>query len=379
MSCVHSFGFVLQAVFPVHVHVVHPVLSLFLLTHENDTVYFFAFVMTSGWAKSLRTLIAEVDTKRYNDCKARMINFVKTIVKQPPKKATGKGSVTEVRCLTQLRLIVNAKKKLPVWTNRTWVPTELQKLGAVGDDQAEMGSMWLYRNESFHTRAGHPKIVADGIGRWILGMRDCNIVILTWKQKGPTELGVMSYTYMAFLEALKSSEFDACMLNNVAHFPLVHGSVVWIPYGYSYAAIAMNAPDASYFVQACFMAPILFTQLPKDEQVLLAKDFKVAHTMLHFWKLNGMGPLGKMFAKWMNDHGSFDVKELHLEASPEKEALADEEEEEDTAAGAAASTLPGIDGADADVADADKDAASAAEDATQAVEKDVEEQDSESN
>ena len=70
--------------------------------------------------------------------------------------------------------MITAARKLPKYSGRNWMPEAAKSAGLVGDDLQGLGSIFLCRDEPYALRAGYHDVFAEGIGKFFVGLIDCN-------------------------------------------------------------------------------------------------------------------------------------------------------------------------------------------------------------
>jgi hypothetical protein len=135
------------------------------------------------------------------------------------------------------RFDLSGNKPIASYADRSWVPPGLKN--NVNEDLNCLGSLWIHRMSANSSRFGNDGFVFDSIGRFILGLDDCQIVVMTWPADKVLELGGQSWLIPDYLELLKGKDQLDDFLTHVKHFPLKQYGACWIPYGWSCCVAAM--------------------------------------------------------------------------------------------------------------------------------------------
>jgi len=193
------------------------------------------------------------------------------------KQAATVGYNKEDWSVFQLRFSLGGGRSLPKYEAREWVPEALRGEGYIGEDLDGMGSLWLHWDTANSVRVGTHLFPYDGLGRFLVGIKGCNVVVLTWPSASLLELGQSSLDAVQFWEQLAQSEFDA-FFKRVKHCPLLEGGAVWIPYGWSCMAAALPTKSDGALIKtvSCYLTMVhlnkkLFKHVDEASRTLITR------------------------------------------------------------------------------------------------------------
>lgn len=166
------------------------------------------------------------------------------LIKGLQKKALTDGLSSESWSTCSMRFSLAGGRSLSYFESREWVPEALRSEGFIGDDLDGLGSLWLHRNIANSVRVGTHEFVYDALGRFFVGLEDCNVIVFAWPSATMLELGQSSYETVEFWENLPEVEFVE-LFKNVKHCSLLEGGAVWVPYGWSCMAASLPVQSES--------------------------------------------------------------------------------------------------------------------------------------
>lgn len=184
-----------------------------------------------GWEKVIADFINDLDG--YDDKKGRWGITMKKLnarIRSLQKESLEKNTGPDEWAMTSMRFSLKGGRSLSTFEGREWIPKGLEKHPA--DDMDGLGSMWVHRNVANSVRCANEGFVFDSLGRWLFGLKDCNVVVFTWPTVTMLEIGTTSMDVLALWENLSDAEFDE-HFKTVKHCCLTESGTVWIPYGWS--------------------------------------------------------------------------------------------------------------------------------------------------
>ena len=212
---------------------------------------------------------------------------------------------------------ITEKKKLPAYSGRNWVPEGAKSAGLVGDDLGGLGSIFLCRDEPYSRRSGHHDVFGEGIGKFFVGLNNCNCLLLSWPMSSVTELGIASWTFAKFIETMKKNEFLQFFEAHVQHHHLNDKSVIWVPYGRAVAIVSLptfageesdakvEKVPANYYMYHNFVSTILYGECNEESQFAAWKE--MADAMDRFYQAPSDVLVLEAF-KWLKTHAHNPVK-----------------------------------------------------------------------
>ena len=177
---------------------------------------------------------------RLNRTKKSLTNIVRSLQKSSIANGTG----PEQWASLAIRFGLSGGRTLNGYEGRDWVPAALKGEGYIGDDLDGLGSLWLHRLSANAARVGSADHPYDGLGRFLVGMANCNVVVLMWPTGKLLELGQSSVDAMEFWENLPVSEFEA-FFKCVKHCPLMEGGAIWVPFGWSLMTCGLSVSSGA--------------------------------------------------------------------------------------------------------------------------------------
>lgn len=241
-----------------------------------------------GYARELRKIADELglestEASRAQQCFKRLAKTAHKCMVSDDFDPADWGSMT-CRISTE-------KQKMEFFESRGWVPDCLKDSGAIGEDLDGLGSLWYCLQLPKSMRHGHDKLCFDMMGRFIIGLYQCDLIVLAFPAKSTFDLGVPSWETITFLDTIQESEWKHWSDQNIIHCRLDAGAVAWIPYGWSFVAIALvpnieNKAEAvpivdkssnsgpQYWSNFCTMALVsraLFDKLEKPLRIMIQR------------------------------------------------------------------------------------------------------------
>jgi hypothetical protein len=218
---------------------------------------------------------------------------------------------------------ITETRKLPKYSGRNWMPEAAKSAGLVGDDLQGLGSIFLCRDEPYALRSGYHDVFAEGIGKFFVGLIDCNCLLFSWPMSSVTELGISSWTFVEFVEKMKKKEFLHFFEAHVQHHHLNDKSVIWVPYGRAVAIVSLptfagedslakqEKVQANYYMYHNFVSTILYGECNNESQFAALKEMADAMTTLP----KPSAPLDVLISeafKWLKTHAHNPVEELDI-------------------------------------------------------------------
>jgi len=151
------------------------------------------------------------------------------------------GSVSlENMALPTNRIKSDSKKGiLEKFEKRDWVPLCLSKEGIVAEEVNELGSIWYHLQEPTSIRRTHSKMIFDGMGRFILGMEQCDVCVMCWPMQSVFDLGSSTFDSHEFFEKMPEKDFIQWAEANITHCRVTRGGACWVPYGFACNVVAV--------------------------------------------------------------------------------------------------------------------------------------------
>jgi hypothetical protein len=147
------------------------------------------------------------------------------------------------------RIQIDASVRLPLFEARKWLPPTFTAAGYMPDQQNELGAPCIFRQIPGTVRHSHFSMAWDGMARFIVGTRQCNFVVFAWPSSELLDLGGTCSNTLRFLDNLTKEHFRKFADKHFWTCPVVEGTVVWIPVGWSVAMVALkpihNAADSN--------------------------------------------------------------------------------------------------------------------------------------
>ena len=226
-------------------------------------------------------------------------------------------------CSIMLPLRMTENRKLPVYESRKWLPDSAKRAGLVGDDLQGLGQIWLCRDEPYSLRSGFNNLVADGIGKFFVGLSGCNCLLLSWPMSCVTELGIASWTFSRFVETMKKKEFFQFFQVHVEHHHLNDESVIWVPYGRAVAIVSLptfSGADSvakvekvpvNFYMYHNFLSTTLYGESTEESQFAALKE--LGDALDHFpTPIEPLNILLPQAFKWLKTHAHSPVQERDI-------------------------------------------------------------------
>lgn len=191
-----------------------------------------------GHAEQLRKIASEVGSELEAESQAAGLL---RILSRTIRKMALDSDYSQADYCSMLCRIGSALGKLEYFESRAWVPGCLREAGTVGDDIDGLGSLWYNVQRPKSLRWGHESFVFDLMGRLLIGLDQCDVIVLSWLAKVSLDLGIPSQETVTFMDSVSATQWRD-WIKTVDHCRLTAGAIAWIPYGSSCAVIGLE-PD----------------------------------------------------------------------------------------------------------------------------------------
>ncbi len=232
------------------------------------------------------------------DEKSRAAHCFKILSKSMRKCSRTRDFGPEDWCSMTCR-ISTEKQNLEFFESRGWVPECLKDVGTVGEDLDCLGSLWYCLQKPRSMRSGHETLCFDMMGRFVIGLSQCDVIVMCWPAKSVFELGVHSWEATTFLDTIADEEWTGWTEVNLQHCRLSPGAVAWIPYGWSCCILGLvpnvaNNTKAkavtelgtvqsdqhwSNFVTMSLVSRKMFDKLDVDTRVMIQRHSPTQHLL----------------------------------------------------------------------------------------------------
>ena len=269
-------------------------------------------------------MVKEIVETRLPKSKDKMDAYFKDEMKKAENAPKDKQlEVYRALCSISVPCKITETRKLPAYSGRNWVPEGAKSAGLVGDDLQGLGSIFLCRDEPYSLRTGYYDVFAEGIGKFFVGLPNCNCLLFSWPMSSVTDLGIASWTFAEFVETMKKKEFLQFFEAHVQHHHLNDESVIWVPYGRAVAIVSLptfagedsvakvEKVPANYYMYHNFVSTILYGECTEESQFAALKE--MADATDRFPKLQA--PLDVLILeafKWLKKHAHNPVKERDI-------------------------------------------------------------------
>ena len=215
------------------------------------------------------------------DKKSRLnlsMKMLESLVKLVQKEALTEQYGAEAWSTCSMRFSLAQGRSLDNFEAREWVPEALRSEGSMSDDLDGLGSLWLHRNIANSICVGTGGLVYDALGRFFVGIKDRNVIVLTWPSASMLELGQTSHETLEFWENLTDAEF-AEFFKIVKHCSLLEGGAVRIPYGWSCMTASLPVKSesgtlnnsVSWYLTMVHLNKKLFQQVDATSRTLISR------------------------------------------------------------------------------------------------------------
>ena len=236
-------------------------------------------------------MVAEIvnDLGGFDDREGRLCKLKASMRKQELDLSSQKNLYEASDWAVQHRRFpMTGHKPIEHFSNRSWVPQALKPF--INEELDALGSLFIHRMLANTSRSGNAGFIFDSLGRFMLGLEDCQLVIMTWPSKLTLELGGSSWLLIEWMESLKKDLMDQFLMD-VKHFTLRENEMCWIPYGHSCCVAALPTPasdalsnqeynynNISFYLTFAYVSQSLWNEVPESTRCMI-KGLLVVITM----------------------------------------------------------------------------------------------------